>query len=162
MATFSDSYVDIAYTRPLRVMVQQFDGSLRDLTSNETEHDHVVRITASDLRDAGRRTATLHAEGAARGEDLTVVVDLEVMIDLDVREARNMLPDLDTPGIPNSLRYVGTSIGLASLIADIHALRLTDGVTLLPMTKRVLGLILSEALPVLETMDFEGLTGKLI
>ena len=150
MTTVAEPHVDIFPTHPLLVMVQMADGSLRALAATGDDGGHrasrrTVRIEAGDLRATCRKAVAARAEAAARGDEVSVLVDLEVMIDQDARTARQTLAALDRPRRTQTLRYVGTGAGLAGLIADIHALQLADGVTLLPLTDRVLDLIVADA-----------------
>ncbi|NLG54606.1 MAG: hypothetical protein GX542_03005 [Rhodococcus sp.] len=119
---------------------------------------HVVRIQAADLRDAQRERDRVRAELIAQERDpdeVTVLVDLEVLVAADARTARHELARLDSaldaPKTPSSLRYVGTPLGLAGLIADITAAGVADGVTLLPLTQPgVLEQVIDTTLPWLE------------
>src|SRR5262245_54345254 len=67
-----------------------------------------TRIRAADLRDAQRQSARARAD--AGGDDCTVFVDIEVLIDSDVRAALHAATQLDqtaaATGAP--LRYIGT------------------------------------------------------
>lgn len=160
------AFVDITIADPLLLVLQLPDGSLVDLTSpvgagRRGSSPPMVRIEAPDLRAASRQTAALHAEAAERGRQACVLVDLEVVIDRDVCAARAALAELKRPAAPNTLRYVGTAAGLAGLIADIHTLRLTDGVTLMPLSRVALDLILDEALPQLQTMGLGAAGGAI-
>jgi hypothetical protein len=160
------AFADITIAHPLLLVLQLPDGSLVDLTSpvgvgGMCLPAPVVRIEAPDLRAASRQTAALHAEAAARGDEAAVLVDLEVVIDRDMCAARATLAGLTRPPTPNTLRYVGTAAGLAGLIADIHTLQLTDGVTLIPLSELALDLILDEALPQLQTMGFDAAGGPI-
>jgi len=126
----------------------------------EFEQSTVVRIQAPDLRIAQQKTASIHSEAVKDGRNpngTSVMVDIEVMIAPDERTARKELARLDSllegPRTPTSLLYVGTPSGLAGLIADIHAVHVADGVTLLPLSlPDVLGHIAFETLPWLETV----------
>lgn len=94
----------------------------------------VVRIQASDLREAQLQRARLRAETVERGESAegtAVFLDLEIHIAADARTARREFAALDAPVDPASIRYVGTPSGLASLISDVTAADVADGVTLL-------------------------------
>ena len=75
---------------------------------------------------SARRTTSVGE--AAR--DRTVFVDVEVLIDCDVRTAMRAAEQLG-PG--SALRYVGTPGGLAGFIEDLHTLGIADGVTLHPL-----------------------------
>lgn len=119
---------------------------------------NVVRIRASDLREAQQERARVRVDLAAEGRDpdsVTVLVDLEVLIASDARTARKELALLDSvlesPRIPASLQYIGTPVGLAGLIADIQAAGVADGVTLLPLSlPKVLEQLVDGTLPWLE------------
>lgn len=96
----------------------------------------VVRIRASDLRAARRIRERIRAEAQESGREpdtVTVLVDLEAVVDTDARIARRLAQAAwrERPGA-DTLSYVGTPRGLASLIADIHAVRVADGVTVVP------------------------------
>ncbi|MCQ4122474.1 hypothetical protein [Rhodococcus tibetensis] len=126
-----------------------------DLTSFPRD---VVRIRATDLREAQQERTRVRTETLAAGRDpdsVTVLVDLEVLIAAEARTARKELALLDSalesPRTPVSLQYVGTPVGLAGLIADIQAAGVADGVTLLPLTlPRVLEQLVDGTLPWLE------------
>ena len=93
----------------------------------------IVRIQASDLREAQQQRARLRAEAVERGESAdgtAVFLDLEIHIAADARTARREFAALDAPSSPASIRYVGTPSGLASLISDVTAADVADGVTL--------------------------------
>ncbi|HET7668130.1 MAG TPA: hypothetical protein VFK56_19110 [Mycobacterium sp.] len=88
-----------------------------------------ARVRAADLQVAQRRSAALRAE--AGDEACTVFVEVEVLIDTDVRAAMRAAEQFRASTA--TLRYVGTPRGLAGLIADLHTLGIADGVTLLPL-----------------------------
>lgn len=116
----------------------------------------VVRIQASDLRESQQHLARVRAEAAERGEsaDSTAVfLDLEIHIAADARTARRELAALDAPAGPSSIRYVGTPAGLASLISDVTAADVADGVTLTVLgdVARQSVLINNGVLPLLES-----------
>ena len=92
-----------------------------------------TRIHAADLRDAQRQSARVRAD--AGGDDCTVFVDIEVLIDSDVRAALHATKQLGQTAAATQapLRYVGTPQGLAGYIADLHTMGIADGVTLIPM-----------------------------
>ena len=79
-----------------------------------------VRISAPDLARARRIRAGVEGDVAA-------ILDVKVAVGPDFRSARRALhvatDDAD-------VRYVGTVLGLAGLIADIEAAGVADGVTL--------------------------------
>ena len=104
-----------------------------------TPSGNVIRVRAADLRETAKIRDRIRTEAVAEGRDpdaVTVLVDLEVVVDPDARAAR--IRHARTDGIarrgPSTLSYVGTPHGLASLIADIHSVGVADGVTLIPST----------------------------
>ncbi|WP_328440164.1 hypothetical protein [Nocardia puris] len=113
-----------------------------------------------DLRAAQLGCAAKKSEIVAAGrgpDDVDVLVDIEVMIATDAPTARRRLAELDSVADgtwrPQTLHYVGTPIGLARLIADIHVVGIADGVTLLPLSlPDVLGHITFETIPWLESL----------
>lgn len=138
--------------RPLRVAVELAGRSgpayWADLTVGRAgdppldpsaEVPDVVRVRAADLREAGRLRDRIRAEAAEEGRDpesVTVLVDLEVVLASDARTARARRTHPDSGrGDAATLSYVGTPHGLAGLIADIHAVRVADGVTLIPLAE---------------------------
>ncbi|OZC84591.1 hypothetical protein CH254_19355 [Rhodococcus sp. 06-412-2C] len=113
-----------------RVAVE-FDAIWSELTV--APDADIVRIQASDLREAQQQRARLRAEAVERGESAdgtAVFLDLEIHIAADARTARREFAGLDAPISPSSIRYVGTPSGLASLISDVTAADVADGVTL--------------------------------
>jgi len=165
MTTVAEPYVDIAVTRPLRVGLQLATGEWIDLTAGDAGPERTVRIQAVDLRSACQHSSALREEATGPDEGaISVLVDIEVMIDEDARSAREALDRLND-GRPTpdhrSLMYVGTAKGLAGLIADMHVLRIADGVTLVPLTVRVLERIVHDALPALRTMGFDAAAGTI-
>lgn len=118
----------------------------------------VYRVRAADLRAAQQARSSIRAQVAAEGRDpdtVAVLVDVETLVSVDSRSARTELALLDetlgVPHRPSSLSYVGTAEGLASLIADIHAADVADGVTLLPLAlPKVLERVVDGTLPWLE------------
>jgi hypothetical protein len=167
VTTVAEPHVDIAVTRPLRMGLQLANGEWIDLTlvAGDAVRERTVRIQAVDLRSACAHSSALREEATARDEGaISVLVDIEVMIDDDARSAREALDRLNN-GRPapqeRSLAYVGTAKGLAGLIADMHVLHIADGVTLVPLTVRVLERIVHDALPVLRTMGFDAPAGTI-
>jgi hypothetical protein len=88
-----------------------------------------ARICAADLRDAQRQSARVRTDAAADG--CTVFVDVEVLVEHDVRTAMRAAEHLGQTS--TALRYAGTPRGLAGFIADLHTLGIADGVTLIPL-----------------------------
>ncbi|MGZ4524093.1 MAG: LLM class flavin-dependent oxidoreductase [Mycobacteriaceae bacterium] len=100
----------------------------------------IVRISAPHIESAIQATA--HVRSAVRdagraAEDVTVLVDIEVLTAPTAKQARAELAQLASwaPGAytPGSLSYIGTPEGLASLLGDLHSLDAADGVTLIPL-----------------------------
>jgi alkanesulfonate monooxygenase SsuD/methylene tetrahydromethanopterin reductase-like flavin-dependent oxidoreductase (luciferase family) len=89
------------------------------------------RIRAVDLQGAQRQSTRLRAE--ASPDEFTVFVDVEVLIERDVRVAMRAAEHLGLNASGSVLRYVGTPRGLAGFIADLHTLGIADGVSLLPL-----------------------------
>lgn len=125
----------------LHLAVERFDywtelsGRHLDLTDPD-----VVRVNAIDLRHAQRIRA-------GYGPDVTVLLDVEVVIDTDGSRARRRFAELvRRPGVS----YAGTPAGLAGLIADIHAAGVADGVTLLPKDEQSMEHIAQHTVPWLE------------
>jgi alkanesulfonate monooxygenase SsuD/methylene tetrahydromethanopterin reductase-like flavin-dependent oxidoreductase (luciferase family) len=135
-----------------------YAGSARDTPVQPVEQ--WVRIQATDLRDAARKSAMVRAEARAQScRTPPVLIDVEVLIDRDAASARNTLAALESTRSepPRSLRYVGTPRGLAGLIADIHVLDIADGVVLLPLTEAgVVDLIIDEVFPMLRLHAIDG------
>ncbi|WP_415972862.1 hypothetical protein [Rhodococcus sp. 077-4] len=113
-----------------RVAVE-FDSVWTELTV--AADVNIIRIQASDLREAQQQRARLRAEAVERGESaesVAVFLDLEIHIAADARTARREFAGLNAPANPSSIRYIGTPSGLASLISDVTAADVADGVTL--------------------------------
>src|SRR5262245_14960567 len=89
-----------------------------------------VRIRAADLRDAQRQSARARADAGADG--CTVFVDVEVLVESDVRTALQAAGQLGQTSAA-AVRYIGTPHGLAGYIADLHTTGIADGVTLIPL-----------------------------
>lgn len=131
-----------------------------DLADTSDSWREVIRVRAVDLRAAQLGCAAAKAEIAAAGrnpDEVDVLVDIEVMIAPDAPTARHRLAELDAAAAgkwqPQTMLYVGTPTGLAGLIADMHAVGIADGVTLLPLSlPDVLGHIAFETAPWLESL----------
>ncbi|WP_257890810.1 hypothetical protein [Rhodococcus sp. USK10] len=125
-----------------------------------------VRMTAPDLREAQRKRVRIRAgfeEGGTSTGRVDVLLDVAVHIATDARTARSEAAwahkhpsDTATVGV-ETMVYVGTPRGLASLILDIRAADVADGVTIVPAVAAgdsrdaCVGLLLDEVLPILET-----------
>jgi alkanesulfonate monooxygenase SsuD/methylene tetrahydromethanopterin reductase-like flavin-dependent oxidoreductase (luciferase family) len=92
-----------------------------------------ARIRAADLRDAQRQSARVRAD--AGGDGCTVFVNIEVLVESDVRAALHAAEQLGQTSAATgaTLCYIGTPHGLAGFIADLHTLGIADGVTLIPL-----------------------------
>jgi alkanesulfonate monooxygenase SsuD/methylene tetrahydromethanopterin reductase-like flavin-dependent oxidoreductase (luciferase family) len=115
-----DIDIDIAARRPLRLGI---DDRYAVWLASPGEF---VRVRGMGLRQVARRASAVRAERPG----IDVLVDIDVVIANDAASAladAAGLPDTDT------LRYVGTPCGLAGLIADLHALAITDGAILIPV-----------------------------
>lgn len=114
----------------------------------------IIRITATDLRAAQRATADIRQAALLTGAQHVplVLVDVKVVIAADVHTAWTQAsdPHLQVAPLPDSLKYVGTPAGLASLLWDIVAAGVADGVTLLPQSAETHVLIVDRALPALK------------
>ncbi|MBJ7337570.1 hypothetical protein [Mycolicibacterium sp.] len=134
---------DITPGGPLRVGIDLGDDVWLDSPGA------IVRVRAVDLRDLSQQAATIRAEQPG----VAVLADIDVMIAHDAHAAREAMDAVSGEGNAGTLLYVGTSVGLAGLIADIHALGLADGAVLKPLAiGTVLPLIHDELLPALYTM----------
>ena len=145
------SHSNISSAESLRVAVEFVEGPGPDVWADLTvDRDGggpldlsaapptVVRVRAADLREARKIRDRVRADASAEGRDpdtLTVLVDLEVIVDVEARLARRRAQDAwrKDGGGATGLSYVGTPSGLAGLIADIHAVKVADGVTLIPV-----------------------------
>jgi hypothetical protein len=100
----------------VRIFVADTDG-WNELTDGDRP---AVRISAPDLARARRIRA-----GVDR--DVAVILDVTVAVGADFRSARRALQVATDDA---NVRYIGTVLGLAGLIADIEAAGVADGVTL--------------------------------
>jgi hypothetical protein len=123
---------------------------------------HTVRITAPNLREAQKKRAYIRAAGDTSSGRVGVLLDVVVHIAPDARTARSEAgtgqkrPSETGMTDGDTVVYVGTPSGLASLILDIRAADIADGVTVVPaVTERnardaCVQLLLDEVLPILE------------
>ncbi|UTT49032.1 MULTISPECIES: hypothetical protein [Rhodococcus] len=149
-ATADPAVVESAAIRALRIAVELAGHSGPDYWADLTlgragdppldlsaDAPNVVRVRAADLREAGKLRDRIRAEAAEEGREpdsVTVLVDVEVVLASDARTARTRRTRPEaTRGEADTLSYVGTPHGLAGLIADIHAVQVADGVTLIPL-----------------------------
>lgn len=104
------------------VRVRIFVADTDDWTELTDGGERAVRISAPDLARARRIRAGV-------GRDVAVILDVTVAVGADFRSARRALQVATDDA---NVRYVGTVLGLAGLIADIEAAGVADGVTLVP------------------------------
>jgi hypothetical protein len=136
------THLRIAPTGPLRIGVVLGDRLWLDTPGD------VVRVRAADLRSVTQKAAALREERP----NVHALVDIDVMIARDAHSARAAMAAAP-PTDGTTLLYVGTPVGLAGLIADIHALGIADGAVLIPLTRDgVTDLIRDEVLPEVRTM----------
>jgi hypothetical protein len=100
--------------------VRIFMADTGDWTELTDGAEPAVRISAPDLARARRIRAGV--EG-----DVAVILDVKVAVGPDFRSARRALQVATDDA---DVRYVGTVLGLAGLVADIEAAGVADGVTL--------------------------------
>jgi hypothetical protein len=100
--------------------VRIFVADADDWTELTDGGEPVVRITAPDLARARRIRAGVDG-------DVAVILDVTVAVGADFRSARRALQVATDDA---NVRYVGTVLGLAGLVADIEAAGVADGVTL--------------------------------
>ncbi|MEN0135493.1 MAG: hypothetical protein AAGC80_10115 [Rhodococcus sp. (in: high G+C Gram-positive bacteria)] len=118
-----------------------------------------VRITAPDLREAQRKRSSIRAGFEESGGRVDVLLDVVVHIAPDARTARREAGGGHRGG--HTVVYVGTPSGLASLICDIRAADVADGVIAVPAVAvgssrdSCVQLLLDDVLPILEA---RGLT----
>ncbi len=132
MSHSSDFASDHPHARPIRVALDLL-GQWTELTDS-TRSAEMVRIQADDLRAAQNLRTRLRAEAVESGkdaDDVAVFLDIEIHIADDARTARREFAGLEAPVVPASIRYIGTPVGLAGLIADVKAADVADGVTLI-------------------------------
>ncbi|SNS71650.1 hypothetical protein [Rhodococcoides kyotonense] len=140
-------------TSAVRVAVAH-SGAWTEIT-DAAATESVVRISAADLREGQQARTALRADAVAAGKDadsVAVFLDIEFHIADDARTARREFATFDVPAVPGSIRYVGTSAGLAGLVADVKAAEVADGVTLVAVgpETRNLGDVASGVVPWLE------------
>jgi hypothetical protein len=116
--------IDLTAKKPLRL-----GFALGDTPWCHGGDGEVIRVCAEDLRGVAGQ---VHA---ARQEhpDCDVVVDIDVVIADEARDARAAVAAADDVPDHGTLRYVGTAPGLAGLVADLYALGLSDGAMLIPL-----------------------------
>lgn len=127
---------------PIRVVILDGSGQLTDSARE------CVRVRGVDLRQVASRTAWARETHPG----LDVLVDIDVVIDTSAAGARHRMTSEHSPPRLDTLLYVGTSAGLAGLIADIHALGICDGAALRPLLPGIVELIRKQVLPELDAI----------
>ena len=148
------SSVVLAPTRPFRVALELRSRPAHsdywiELTSPHessgpldlvAEPPTVVRITATDLREAQRIRHGIRADLIGSGRDpesVTVLLDIETIVAETAADARGRLAEVEsdprTRRRNGSISYIGTTSGLVGLIADIRTAEVADGVTIRPL-----------------------------
>ncbi|MCV7054312.1 hypothetical protein [Mycolicibacterium gilvum] len=104
------------------------------------------------MRELAQRAATAREQHPG----VDVLVDIDVMIAATAPAARELLAGITSCDRSDTVRYVGTPIGLAGLVSDLHALGIADGAVLLPMLPEVVELIEKVTLPHLNSLSING------
>lgn len=133
--------VDGLYAKGLRIGMALGDEVMWDGDAD------AERIRGVDLSDIARQSARLRDERP----DIDVVADIDVYIAAESDTVRAMLNASRDEIRCGNFRYIGTPSGLASLIADIHAVGIVDGAVLIPRAAGVADLICDIVLPALRT-----------
>jgi hypothetical protein len=115
--------VDLTTKKPLRLGVAG-DNEWMDGADGE-----VVRVRAQDLRGVAEQVEAARRENPG----CDVVVDIDVVIAEEARDARAAVAATGEVPDHGTLRYVGTAPGLAGLVADLYALGLSEGAMLIPL-----------------------------
>lgn len=134
---------DIVVHGPARIGVADDFGTWVDPSGG------CVRIRGVDLREVAHRASTVRRAEPA----VDVLVDIDVVIDESAAGARERLRASGLVPSGDTLVYIGTPAGLAGLVADIHALGITDGAVLRPLLPEVAEVIRRQVLPILQTMS---------
>lgn len=127
---------NLSVRSPLRVFVASPRRSANPWLEVTRSTASVTHIRAGTLLEAQRVTKRLHEdERLNRPEEQTaVVLEVEIALDADPGSARRSLARERCPmDVHDNVRFVGTSPGLAGLIADIYVAEVADGVALVPL-----------------------------
>jgi hypothetical protein len=116
-----------------------------------------ILLRAPDLATAQRERRRMRSSSA--GESPSILLEVEAVVAETYGQARARLADAD--GTVHSeqltIRYVGTAVGLAGLIADIAAADVADGVVISPVPlSDAPTLILEQTIPWLQEHDLIG------
>ncbi|MGE2716429.1 hypothetical protein ACQI4L_20440 [Mycolicibacterium litorale] len=107
-----------------------FQFSERSVTGERGAHDILLR--APDLATAQRERRRI--QSSMTGEPPSVLLEVEAVVAETYSQARRKLADTDGAATEQlTIRYVGTPVGLAGLIADIAAAEVADGVVITPV-----------------------------
>lgn len=112
-----------------------------------------VLLRAPDLATAQRERRRIQSSSA--GESASILLEVEAVIAETYNQARRKLAESDGPAAEQlTIRYVGTAVGLAGLIADIAAAEVADGVVIAPVPMSdAPTLILEQTIPWLQDHD---------
>ncbi|MFF0818565.1 hypothetical protein ACFYVR_25965 [Rhodococcus sp. NPDC003318] len=99
--------------------------------SATTESGALVRVTASDLREAGVAVSRVRQENP---DGTVVLLDVDVHLAPDFRTALKEAAALSEQPT-GRVRYVGTPSGLAGFVTDIRAAGVADGVVAIAIGK---------------------------
>ncbi|MFT4127247.1 MAG: hypothetical protein QM662_13595 [Gordonia sp. (in: high G+C Gram-positive bacteria)] len=102
------------------------------LAGDERAADLPIVVRRPTLRDAQRARSLLRA-GTRDTANFTVALEVEVAIAPHPASARASVSHLHAGRDTGTVRYVGTSTGLISLIRDIYAAEVADAVILVPL-----------------------------
>lgn len=111
-----------------------------------------IRICGSDLREVAQRASASREDHPG----VDVLVDIDVVVAATAAAARDLVDTVDAVWRAGTLRYIGTPAGLAGLINDVHALGITDGAILRPLSPAVADLIGQATIPLLQTLGANG------
>lgn len=116
----------------------------------------IIRAQASDLSAAQRFRTQIrrdHGMQSYTTEPPKVLFDIEFHLAADAHTAREEI-GARSRTVRENITYVGTSLGLAGLIADMVAAEVADGVILRPLSDelsdRLATLIVEDVMPVLQ------------
>lgn len=118
----------------------------------------VHRMRQAELRGAIRERAAVREQWIGAGEDpadLIVALEIDVLIAADARTARRELLQYGEAQFGDTVRYVGTPQGLATLILDVYVADVADAAILCPIISSAgskqgtAALIIDDVLPLL-------------
>ena len=133
---------DITIRKPARVGVVIDERPVLDSSAE------FVRVSGCDLRVLAHRAAAAREDHPG----VDVLADIEVVIAENPSSARRLVAEADLDPPADTVRYVGTPVGLAGLLSDIHALGIADGALLWPLLPGTAELIGERAFEAMHTM----------